>query len=211
MKASLTNSGLLQAFTSDASHGEITAWKECVMQDHSGTSVGHDPQHDKRSVFCMTMVGRESHHYKGMGFACFLQARAVFAFILLLSIAVPLYCVAQRRELTAGEPGSRTSYLAGWLPVYVLLYLGAALFQGGVGGGAVGIPAPCAHSEAQKGEGPQQAADSPRCLQNQSKFVNALVLPFLSQGGAGGGTVGIISNLRSFIWVPVGQDAYRWG
>eukprot|EP00967_Tisochrysis_lutea_P022827 scaffold26064_cov19-Tisochrysis_lutea.AAC.2 len=202
MKASLTNSGLLQAFTSDASHGEITAWKECVMQDHSGTSVGHDPQHDKRSVFCMTMVGRESHHYKGMGFACFLQARASSSSIL-RSTTQGAHC--------RGARCSRTSYLAGWLPVYVLLYLGAALFQGGVGGGAVGIPAPCAHSEAQKGEGPQQAADSPRCLQNQSKFVNALVLPFLSQGGAGGGTVGIISNLRSFIWVPVGQDAYRWG
>jgi len=92
-----------------------------------------------------------------------LQARAVFAFILLLSmrflnLAVPILFKHMVDSFSKEEAGgSRTSYLAGWLPVYVLLYLGAALFQ----------------------------------------------------GGAGGGTVGIISNLRSFIWVPVGQDAYR--
>ncbi|KAF5841997.1 hypothetical protein DUNSADRAFT_9878 [Dunaliella salina] len=92
-----------------------------------------------------------------------LQARAVFAFILLLSmrflnLAVPILFKHMVDSFSKEEAGgSRASYLGGWLPVYVLLYLGAALFQ----------------------------------------------------GGAGGGTVGVISNLRSYIWVPVGQDAYR--
>lgn len=30
------------------------------------------------------------------------------------------------------------------------------------------------------------------------------------QGGAGGGMVGFINNLRQFLWIPVAQDAYRW-
>jgi ATP-binding cassette subfamily B (MDR/TAP) protein 6 len=29
------------------------------------------------------------------------------------------------------------------------------------------------------------------------------------QGGAGGGMMGAVNNLRQVLWIPVGQDAYR--
>ena len=29
------------------------------------------------------------------------------------------------------------------------------------------------------------------------------------QGGAGGGITGFLNNLRSWLWIPVSQDAYR--
>lgn len=31
------------------------------------------------------------------------------------------------------------------------------------------------------------------------------------QGGAGGGVVGFINNMRSYLWIPVSQDAFRQG
>lgn len=29
------------------------------------------------------------------------------------------------------------------------------------------------------------------------------------QGGSGGGAVGLISNLRSYLWIPISQNSYR--
>lgn len=35
-----------------------------------------------------------------------------------------------------------------------------------------------------------------------------LLLVFL-QGGTGGGSVGLLSNLRSYLWIPIGQNSFR--
>ena len=37
-----------------------------------------------------------------------------------------------------------------------------------------------------------------------------LRLPSLVQGGVGGGAVGLVSNLRSYLWIPISQNSYRW-
>jgi hypothetical protein len=29
------------------------------------------------------------------------------------------------------------------------------------------------------------------------------------QGGSGGGAVGLVSNLRSYLWIPISQNSYR--
>jgi ATP-binding cassette subfamily B (MDR/TAP) protein 6 len=36
-----------------------------------------------------------------------------------------------------------------------------------------------------------------------------LVLYFLQGGGGGGGAVGLLSNIRSFLWIPIGQASFR--
>ncbi|RMZ56656.1 hypothetical protein APUTEX25_002745, partial [Auxenochlorella protothecoides] len=40
-------------------------------------------------------------------------------------------------------------------------------------------------------------------------YVAAYIVVYFFQGGAGGGSVGIISNLRSFLWIPISQNSYR--
>ncbi|KAG7668001.1 putative Heavy metal tolerance factor 1 [Nannochloris sp. 'desiccata'] len=36
-----------------------------------------------------------------------------------------------------------------------------------------------------------------------------LVLYFLQGGGGGGGAVGLLSNIRSYLWIPIGQASFR--
>ncbi|KAL6753380.1 mitochondrial half-size ABC transporter [Haematococcus lacustris] len=42
-----------------------------------------------------------------------------------------------------------------------------------------------------------------------SAWVPLYLVAILFQGGAGGGMVGVINNLRQLMWIPVSQDAYR--
>eukprot|EP00201_Polytomella_parva_P019082 CAMPEP_0175051040 /NCGR_PEP_ID=MMETSP0052_2-20121109/7575_1 /TAXON_ID=51329 ORGANISM="Polytomella parva, Strain SAG 63-3" /NCGR_SAMPLE_ID=MMETSP0052_2 /ASSEMBLY_ACC=CAM_ASM_000194 /LENGTH=815 /DNA_ID=CAMNT_0016315273 /DNA_START=575 /DNA_END=3023 /DNA_ORIENTATION=- len=46
-------------------------------------------------------------------------------------------------------------------------------------------------------------------LQLMSPWVVLYLTAFFFQGGSGGGTVGIVNNIRSFLWVPVSQDAFK--
>lgn len=40
-------------------------------------------------------------------------------------------------------------------------------------------------------------------------WVLLYIAAYFFQGGSGGGVVGIISNLRSYLWIPIAQDSYR--
>ena len=54
-------------------------------------------------------------------------------------------------------------------------------------------------------------AASPTGMQPGTKqaYTPAVAGPFLLQGGSGGGAVGLISNLRSYLWIPISQNSYR--
>ncbi len=41
--------------------------------------------------------------------------------------------------------------------------------------------------------------------------VAAYMLVSFFQGGAGTGSGGMLNNLRSYLWIPIAQDAYRYG
>ena len=40
-------------------------------------------------------------------------------------------------------------------------------------------------------------------------WVLAYMIAYFFQGGSGGGAVGLISNLRSYLWIPISQNSYR--
>ncbi|KAL4420506.1 hypothetical protein ABPG75_010162 [Micractinium tetrahymenae] len=40
-------------------------------------------------------------------------------------------------------------------------------------------------------------------------WVLAYLVAYFFQGGSGGGAVGLISNLRSYLWIPISQNSYR--
>lgn len=40
-------------------------------------------------------------------------------------------------------------------------------------------------------------------------WVAAYMVAYFFQGGSGGGAVGLISNLRSYLWIPISQNSYR--
>ena len=40
-------------------------------------------------------------------------------------------------------------------------------------------------------------------------WVLAYMTASFFQGGSGGGAVGLISNLRSYLWIPISQNSYR--
>ncbi|EFN52666.1 hypothetical protein CHLNCDRAFT_58798 [Chlorella variabilis] len=40
-------------------------------------------------------------------------------------------------------------------------------------------------------------------------WVLAYMVAYFFQGGSGGGAVGLVSNLRSYLWIPISQNSYR--
>ena len=40
-------------------------------------------------------------------------------------------------------------------------------------------------------------------------YVAAYLVAYFFQGGSGGGAVGIISNLRYYLWIPIAQNTFR--
>ena len=40
-------------------------------------------------------------------------------------------------------------------------------------------------------------------------WVLAYMVAYFFQGGTGGGAVGLITNLRSYLWIPISQNSYR--
>ncbi|PSC71777.1 ATP-binding cassette sub-family B member mitochondrial [Micractinium conductrix] len=40
-------------------------------------------------------------------------------------------------------------------------------------------------------------------------WVLAYMVTYFFQGGSGGGAVGLVSNLRSYLWIPISQNSYR--
>lgn len=40
-------------------------------------------------------------------------------------------------------------------------------------------------------------------------FVLLYMLAAFFQGGAGTGSMGLLNNLRSYLWIPIAQNAYR--
>lgn len=40
-------------------------------------------------------------------------------------------------------------------------------------------------------------------------YVLGYIVAYFFQGGSGGSAMGLLSNIRSYLWIPITQNAYR--
>jgi hypothetical protein len=146
-----------------------------------------------------------------------------------LNLAVPvLYkrLVDKLGEAAAAAGAGDAEALWQVLSPWTLLYLGAIFFQGevpplgprpraaGAGPGLLGLLGllrllgPLGLPASQVTTAPDPPARPWRGLR-PSPAPRPHPSPPCAAGGVGGGVTGLVSNLRSWLWVPVGQDSYR--
>ncbi|GLC47382.1 hypothetical protein PLESTB_001360600 [Pleodorina starrii] len=141
-----------------------------------------------------------------------LQARAVACLLLLvamrfLNLAVPILYKKVVDRLAAGS-GAGGGGVSQQPDANRGLGLDLGLGRLLAGAGAGWWPGPALES----GSAPGPSGSDPEGLS-----FGALVWPWVVlylaavffQGGAGGGVVGFINNIRSYLWIPVSQDSYR--